>query len=96
MKYNPNLHSQLWLCPPLNHLHKPAPDSVNQALKLLGAEKSEAIYVGDSEVDRATAENAGLDCISCSWGFRERSLLESLKPMAIIDKPEELLKFVQE
>ncbi|WP_370751111.1 HAD family hydrolase [Eubacterium sp.] len=75
---------------------KPAPDSVNQALKLLGAEKSEAIYVGDSEVDRATAENAGLDCISCSWGFRERSLLESLKPMAIIDKPEELLKFVQE
>lgn len=47
-------------------------------------------------MDRATAENAGLDCISCSWGFRERSLLESLKPMAIIDKPEELLKFVQE
>ena len=70
---------------------KPAPDSVNHAIELLGAKKSEAVYVGDSEVDRQTATNSQLACVSCSWGFRERSLLESLKPMAIIDKPEQLL-----
>lgn len=70
---------------------KPAPDSVNHAIELLGAKKSEAVYVGDSEVDRQTATNSELACVSCSWGFRERSLLESLKPMAIIDKPEQLL-----
>jgi phosphoglycolate phosphatase len=73
---------------------KPAPDSVFHALELLGSKQSEAMYVGDSEVDRATAENSGLDCVLCSWGFRERELLESLKPMAIIDEPGELLEII--
>lgn len=73
---------------------KPAPDSVLHALELLGSESSEAVYVGDSEVDRATAENSRLACVLCSWGFRERELLESLEPMAIIDRPEELLKII--
>lgn len=74
---------------------KPAPDSVFHALKLLGSKKEEAVYVGDSEVDRATAENAGMDCVLCSWGFRERELLEGLKPIAIIDEPKDLLKIIK-
>lgn len=74
---------------------KPAPDSVNQALELLGSKKSESIYVGDSEVDYETAVNSGLDCVLCSWGFRERALLESFEPMAIIDQPEELLEILK-
>lgn len=74
---------------------KPAPDSVNLALNLLGSKAEDAIYVGDSEVDRKTAENARMDCVLCSWGFRDRKLLESLKPMAIVDSPDELLEFVR-
>lgn len=49
---------------------KPAPDTVEEALRVLGSEKSHAIYVGDSEVDIATAQNAGMECISVTWGFR--------------------------
>ena len=74
---------------------KPAPDMVNLALEKLNSKKSEAIYVGDSEVDKATADNSEMECVLCQWGFREKSLLESLKPMAIIDMPEELLKILQ-
>ena len=74
---------------------KPAPDSVFHALELLGSKKSEAIYVGDSEVDYATAKNSGLDCVLCSWGFRDRELLESFEPMAIIDQPEQLLEILE-
>lgn len=74
---------------------KPAPDSVFHALELLGSKKSEAVYVGDSEVDYATAVNSELDCVLCSWGFRDRELLESFHPMAIIDKPEELLSILE-
>lgn len=74
---------------------KPAPDSVFHALELLGSKKSEAIYVGDSEVDYATAKNSGLDCVLCSWGFRDRELLESFDPMAIIDQPEQLLEILE-
>ncbi len=54
---------------------KPAPDSVFEALKELGAESARAVYVGDSDVDILTAANAGLDCIAVSWGFRDRSFL---------------------
>ena len=73
---------------------KPAPDSVNHALELLDSKKSEAVYVGDSEVDYATAVNSNLDCVLCSWGFRDRELLESFNPKALIDKPEELLEIL--
>ena len=49
--------------------------SVNEAIKLIGAEKTRTVYIGDSEVDIETAKNAGIDCISVDWGFRERYIL---------------------
>lgn len=73
---------------------KPAPDTVNKAIAELGCTKEQTLYAGDSEVDIETARNAGTDCISVSWGFRERALLESLNPGAVIDTPEELLKWL--
>ncbi len=70
---------------------KPAPDTVYQALRELGSQKKRAVYVGDSEVDRMTAENAGLPCVSVDWGFRDREELEKLEPAYLISRPEELL-----
>lgn len=55
---------------------KPAPDTLLAALAQLGAERTSTVYVGDSEVDIATARAAGLPCISVLWGFRDRDLLE--------------------
>ena len=51
---------------------------VLQALKELNSTPEESIYVGDSEVDVATAENSGLLCIGVTWGFREEALLHEL------------------
>lgn len=73
---------------------KPAPDTVYQALRELGSIKERAVYVGDSEVDRMTAENAGLPCVSVDWGFRDREELEKLKPAYLISRPEELLEIL--
>lgn len=73
---------------------KPSPDMVWAAVERLGRERRECLYVGDSEVDVATARNAGLDCASVTWGFRDRALLESLRPDYLIDRPEELLELV--
>ena len=73
---------------------KPAPDTVIKALSELCISSDDAVYVGDSDVDRETAENSNMDCISVTWGFRDRKLLESLNPYAIIDKPAELLNYV--
>ena len=70
---------------------KPAPDTVDAALAALGAEKAGAVYVGDSEVDVATAQNAGLPLIAVSWGFRSRAALQEAGAATIVDTPEELL-----
>ena len=55
--------------------HKPCPDSVFAALERLGSECENAVYIGDSEVDIKTAQNANMDCIAVSWGFRDRQRL---------------------
>lgn len=56
---------------------KPAPDSVLETVRSLGCRICDAVYVGDSDVDFHTAENAGCACVLVSWGFREAELLKS-------------------
>lgn len=73
---------------------KPAPDAPYEAMKRIGADPKTTLYVGDSDVDAATAENAGLDCVLVTWGFRERELLEQQKHIAIIDSVDELYQFI--
>ncbi len=70
---------------------KPCPDNTWRCIDELGVQRENCIYVGDSEVDIKTAENAGLPCISVSWGFRTREELEQSGAKVIIDKPEEIL-----
>jgi len=55
---------------------KPAPDMLHKAMAQLGVDT--CIYVGDSEVDVLTAKNAGVPCLSVTWGFRdEQTLVEA-------------------
>ncbi len=72
---------------------KPAPDMVYAALAELGAEKEGAVYIGDSEVDVATAKNAHMPLIAVSWGFRSRELLMECGAEQIADKRQEVLNF---
>ena len=69
---------------------KPAPDTVFRALAELGADPAGAVYVGDSDVDIATAQNAGLPCISVSWGFRDAGFLSAHGARQIVGSPAEL------
>ena len=55
---------------------KPAPDMLLAAMEQLGADPDKTVFVGDSEVDIATARAADLPCISVLWGFRARDVLE--------------------
>lgn len=74
---------------------KPAPDSLFLALeKAGGCPVNRTLYVGDSDVDIETARNAGIDCISVSWGFKDREFLEKLNPGSIIDTPLELYNYL--
>lgn len=77
-----------------NVRRKPAPDSVNKALEQLGSVREKSLYVGDSDVDIATAENSGMDCISVSWGFRDRKYLKEKGASVIVDAPEKLAEYL--
>ncbi len=74
---------------------KPAPDMVYHALEVLGADKGGAVYVGDSEVDVATARNAGMDLVAVSWGFRSHERLVESGAVNIADTVSQLRQKVQ-
>lgn len=73
---------------------KPAPDTVMAALRELESSPEKAVYVGDSEVDLATANNCSMDYILCEWGFRDRIFLEEKGGRVFVRRPEEILSYV--
>lgn len=75
---------------------KPSPDMVRQALAELGQSAGDAVYVGDSDVDVATARAAGLPCISVLWGFRDRAFLQKNGATCFADCPGDVVRLVAE
>lgn len=73
---------------------KPSPDMLLNIMREFGAEKETTVYIGDSEVDIQTAENAGVDCISVLWGFREKKFLQENGAKMFAQTPAELLDLV--
>lgn len=68
---------------------KPAPDTLLEVMRQLGAAPERTVYIGDSEVDVQTAQAAGVDCISVTWGFRtEMQLVESGASVLVSDAAE--------
>ena len=70
---------------------KPAPQMVWRAMETLGVTAEESVYVGDSEVDVATARNAGLPLVAVNWGFRTTQQLVEAGAQTIVDNPDDLL-----
>lgn len=73
---------------------KPSAANVYKALSLLAVRREEALYVGDSEVDVQTAQNAGLEMVGVTWGYRSRELLLSAGAKVLVDRPEEILGLI--
>lgn len=75
-------------------LRKPDPTGVLQAVSQLGLEKERCVYVGDSQVDIATAQNASMPCIAVCWGFRSRQELEEAGAKELAENATELEKLI--
>jgi len=56
---------------------KPDPVTLLEIINGLGLEKSECIYIGDTEIDIQVARNANIKSLGVLWGFRTASRLES-------------------
>jgi pyrophosphatase PpaX len=70
--------------------HKPDPEPVLTALERLGADRSEAAFVGDSPFDVAAGKAAGVFTVAVAWGniHPPENLAEA---DVLVETPEELL-----
>lgn len=76
---------------------KPKPDgeALNALLKLCKVyDRSECIYVGDSDVDVFTAQNAGVAMAGVEWGFRGKNELISAGAPFVAASADELFEYI--
>lgn len=77
-----------------NVAKKPSPDALYICAENNNINLNNVIYVGDSDVDVATANNAGVKGIAVTWGFRSRELLIKCGAENLADNTDELLQIL--
>lgn len=77
---------------------KPNPQIVYDIVSKLSPlnAKCSSLYIGDSLVDRDTAQNAHVPFVACSWGFVPRETLLRAGVTRIIDSPEEVINVLKQ
>ncbi|MBQ6847234.1 MAG: HAD family hydrolase, partial [Oscillospiraceae bacterium] len=56
---------------------------------------NEAVFAGDAETDILTAKNAGLPCITVTWGFRDRDELIGSGAEIFVDEPKDFISVIE-
>ena len=69
---------------------KPSPELVDIALSQLDVDKKDAVYIGDSDGDVATAKASGLSMITVLWGFRDKPELIDAGADCFVENADEL------
>lgn len=73
---------------------KPAADAVLCQLEALSLAPGQTLYVGDTEVDIATARNSGLTAVAVTWGFRREEELMPYRPDRVVRDAAGLVKLL--
>ncbi len=69
---------------------KPDPAIALEAARILAVSPTDCVFIGDSELDIATAQNAEMTPIGVAWGYRAESILQQAGATAIAHSMEEL------
>lgn len=69
---------------------KPSPQGALLIAEELGVKPKQCLYIGDTNVDMQTGENAGMDTVGVLWGFRDRDELEQSHAKHIVSHPSEI------
>ncbi|RKD87692.1 HAD family hydrolase [Mangrovibacterium diazotrophicum] len=76
-------------------LKKPNPTIALEIAKTMGMKPEECLYVGDSDTDMKTANNAGMYALGVTWGFRDRDDLIKSGAKKLVDEPMEMIALFQ-
>ena len=91
--FDPSLFVQVWGAF-ADVPKKPAPEGTLALMEQIGADPAATLYVGDSNVDVATAKNAGLPCCGVLWGFRTREELSEAGAEYLAADTDELARVI--
>ncbi len=89
--YFPDMHFDLIRGQKENVPVKPDPTGALEIARELRIPPEDFLYVGDTGVDMACANAAGMIPVGALWGFRTKDELIEHHARHLIDKPEELL-----
>ena len=70
---------------------KPDPEIVGEVLRKAGIEKEDAVMIGDSDTDMATAANGGIMGFAVGWGYRN---MNEVVGLSVANSAQELLKML--
>ena len=73
---------------------KPDPTATLQIIKNANTTPERTLFVGDSPEDWKNAANSETNCVLVPWGYNGREVLEKLGADRIIDKAEDIFKFI--
>ena len=59
---------------------KPHPFLINRIMKEHHINRNECLYIGDTDIDKESAENAGLNYLLVNYGYRTKEELEKICP----------------
>ena len=71
---------------------KPAPDGILKAVEILGSAPGDILYIGDSYVDAAAAQNAGVDFAAVTTGSTDREEFQKYPHIMIASSLAELFE----
>lgn len=70
--------------------------ALRRLLKENQLETKDAIYIGDELRDVEAAQSLGLRVVAVTWGFARPADIEELKPTAVANDSEELIRILEE
>ncbi len=74
---------------------KPDPAGALEIAANLGLEPAQFLYFGDTNTDMRTGLAAGMFTVGVTWGFRPVEELRDAGAQAIIDRPDQVLSFLE-
>ena len=60
-----------------------------------GVKPCEWAFVGDSDIDRKTAKNAGMVAVGATWGYREKEILIGAGADITADNPRDIYEIIK-
>ena len=75
---------------------KPDPTGLLLCVSELGVAPEECLFFGDSASDMQAAHNAGMQAVAVTWGYQPQERLMAAAPDHVIEKPVDMLRFIEQ